>query len=228
MTVADLQGHMKSGGMSPPFAGGPPMTGINRADSGAAPAIPSGHPPIANGQSNLPAGHPPLDGGTDAAPSHTNLPFSYKVPESWREVPAVAPRRASFGITDGAQVANVSVIDFQASAGPMMADPLANINRWRGEVGLPQVTEDDLAKVTEAIEVDGQPATLVDAVPDAAKPQESQADRGTVAVMLKSGDTIWFFKMSGNRDLVAAQRDQFRAFLKSVRFNASGGAHDGN
>ena len=137
-------------------------------------------------------------------------------------------RKASFGITDGAQVANVSVIDFQASAGPMMADPLANVNRWRGEVGLPQVTEDDLAKVTEAIEVDGQPATLVDAVPDADKPQESQADRGTVAVMLKSGDTIWFFKMSGSRDLVAAQRDRFREFLKSVRFNASGGAHDGN
>jgi hypothetical protein len=46
--------------------------------------------------------------------------------------------------------------------------------------------------------------------------------------MLKSGDTIWFVKMKGSRDLVAAQRDQFKAFLKSVRFSAAGGAHDGN
>ena len=102
----------------------------------------------------------------------------------------------------------------------MMADPLANVNRWRGEVGLPQVTADELAKVTEPIEIDGQQATLVDAVPDASKHRESKADRGTLAAMLNTGDTIWFFKMTGDRDLVAAERDQFKAFLKSVRFKA--------
>jgi hypothetical protein len=234
MTIADLQGHMKSGGMSPPFAGrgpfsgGTPHTERDRDNAGTASKLPAGHPPIANGKPDLPAGHPPLETATDNAAPRNDSPLTYKAPESWHEKPLSGMRKASFSITDGGQLADVSVIDFRAAEGPMMADPLANVNRWRGEVGLPQVTENELPQVTESIEINGQKATLVDAVPDAAKPEQSQAERGTLAAMLKSGDTIWFFKLTGSRDLVAAQRDQFKAFLKSVRFSASGGAHDGN
>jgi hypothetical protein len=39
---------------------------------------------------------------------------------------------------------------------------------------------------------------------------------------------IWFFKMRGNRDVVAAQRDNFKSFLDSIRFASDGGAGDGN
>ncbi|HEY4233945.1 MAG TPA: hypothetical protein VGM76_11000 [Lacipirellulaceae bacterium] len=234
LTIVDLQGHMKSGGMSPPFAGGGPFSGgapfvgRDRDKSGTTANIPAGHPPIAGGAADLPAGHPPLDNATEKAAQHNDSPLTYKAPESWHEKPLTAMRKASFSIADGAQVADVSVIDFPTAAGPMMADPLANVNRWRGEVGLPQVTQKELTQCTESIEIDGKQATFVDAVPDTSKPDQSQADQGTLAAMLKSGDTIWFVKMKGSRDLVAAQRDQFKAFLKSVRFSAAGGAHDGN
>ena len=137
-------------------------------------------------------------------------------------------RKASFGIGDQQHAALVTVIDFPAAAGPMMADPLANVNRWRGEVGLPATTAEELSQVTAPIEIDGQKATFVDAVPDASKQTESKADRGTLAAMLTSGDTIWFFKMTGDRDVVANERDRFKEFLKSVRFKAEGGADDGN
>jgi hypothetical protein len=229
MTIADLRGHMKSGGMSPPFAGGLAMPGGDRADGGTGSGLPNGHPPIAEGATgSLPAGHPPIDAAAETPPSQNGSPLRFDAPPSWHEKPASGMRKASFSVADGTQLADVSVIDFPAAAGPMMANPLANVNRWRGEVGLPQVTEDELPHVTEPVEIDGKSATFVDAVPDAGKPQESQADRGTLAAMLENGDTIWFFKLTGSRDLVAAQRDQFKAFLKSVRFNASGGAHDGN
>jgi hypothetical protein len=229
LTVVDLRGHMKSGGMSPPFAGGATPE-ANRApgsatrDSGTNAALPAGHPPIAGSSPDLPAGHPTIE---VPVPRHES-PLSFKAPDGWREKPASGMRKASFSITDGTKAAEVSVIDFPAAAGPMMADPLANVNRWRGEVGLEAVTEADLAHATESIEIDGQKALLVDAVPDAAKPEQSQADRGTLAAMLKSGETIWFVKMTGDRDVVAGQRDQFKAFLKSIRFNGSGGVHDGN
>jgi hypothetical protein len=230
MTIADLRGRMKSGGMSPPFAGKMPAAGGNRGNASGATGLPAGDPPVAESSaSSLPAGHPPIDSTNESAPPpRTQSPLTYTVPESWHEKPASGMRKASFSITDRSQLADVSVIDFPAAAGPMMADPLANVNRWRGEVGLPQLSQDELSSATESIKVDGQPATLVDAVPDASKSEQSQSDRGTLAAMLKSGDTIWFFKLTGSRDLVAAQRDEFKAFLKSVRFNATGGAHDGN
>jgi hypothetical protein len=46
--------------------------------------------------------------------------------------------------------------------------------------------------------------------------------------MVTSGDRIWFVKMTGNREVVAAQEDEFKSFLKSFRFSADGGANDGN
>jgi hypothetical protein len=46
--------------------------------------------------------------------------------------------------------------------------------------------------------------------------------------MVRSGDRIWFVKMKGDRELVAAQRDQFETFVKSFRFAAEGGENHGN
>ena len=46
--------------------------------------------------------------------------------------------------------------------------------------------------------------------------------------MVTRGDTIWFFKLTGDRDLVAAQRDKFQSFLKSLRFAAPTEQRDGN
>jgi hypothetical protein len=238
MTVVDLRGHMKSGGMSPPLAGGAPFAGgatatssgpsdAGRGESGAAANLPAGHPPIDGARPGLPGGHPPLTADTAPA-SKFAAPLTYHAPDTWHELPAGGMRKASFGIGDQQQSALVTVIDFPAAAGPMMADPLANVNRWRGEVGLPPTTAEELANVTEPIEIDGQKATFVDAVPDASKQTESKADRGTLAAMLNTGDTVWFFKMTGDRDLIANERDRFKDFLKSVRIKAEGGAGDGN
>ena len=66
------------------------------------------------------------------------------------------------------------------------------------------------------------------AIPDAAKREESQVDRATLAAMVPHAGRIWFIKMIGSPDLVAAEQEHFKDFLKSVRFTADGGAPDGN
>ena len=57
--------------------------------------------------------------------------------------------------------AEVSLINFPTTEGSMIADPLANTNRWRREVGLPDLKQEELAKANELIEIDGKPAMLV-------------------------------------------------------------------
>ena len=136
-------------------------------------------------------------------------------------------RKAEFGIVDGTQEAVVTLSNFPASA-PNIAEPLANVNRWRTELGLGQITADALTGVTEEIEISGQPATLVRLVPDPEKPAESQATEATLAALVKTGDHVWFVKMRGPRSLVIAQEEQFKAFLKSITFPAAGGANHGN
>jgi hypothetical protein len=220
ITLVDLRGQFQdSGMMGGPFAGGASAT--NRAAPGSPNELPAGHPPIeATGRQQSSA--PPN------IPSDPNLP-KFEVPKSWQQrPPASAMRKAEFAIADGQKQAVVTLIDFPMNAGPMIADPLENVNRWRVEVGLPETTKDALDQEVEKIEIGGQPATYVKLVPDANKPEQSQADRATLAAMVASGDRIWFVKMSGNRETVAAQEDEFRSFLKSFRFPADGGANDGN
>ncbi|HMC12601.1 MAG TPA: hypothetical protein VKH44_14980, partial [Pirellulaceae bacterium] len=66
ITIVDMRGQFKSGGMTPPFAGGsfgPRATG-SRSTTNSADGLPSRHPPIdasANAAVGLPANHPPID-----------------------------------------------------------------------------------------------------------------------------------------------------------------------
>ena len=148
------------------------------------------------------------------------MTVKYESPDGWQPLPASGIRKAAFRVADGAREAMVTVIGFSAASGPMIADPLANVNRWRSEVGLEPLAAGDLSAAAEPIEIASLQAIYVEAIPDASKSQEPNADHGTLAAMATGDDVIWFFKITGDRDLVVAQRDQFKSFLKSVRFTA--------
>lgn len=213
MTIVDLSGRLRDGGMMPPFAGG--------ANRGTVPPV---APPSSTAQPTaLPPGHPPIA----AQPPAGQPPFAYETPPGWQSIPASGIRKAAFRLADNGQEALLTVIDFPADAGPMLSDPLANVRRWRGEVGLPALPDAELKATMTPIKIGGVTAQLVDATPSATDATQSQIERATLAAMLTRGDTIWFFKLTGNRDLVAAQRNHFESFLKSVRF-AGPGASDGN
>jgi hypothetical protein len=136
-------------------------------------------------------------------------------------------RKAAFRVQDGDKRAEVTVIDLLASA-PNVADPLENVNRWRKEIGLGPVEKDQLAELVHEINVNGKTSQYFELIPEPAKPAESQAKEATIAAAVPGGRMIWFFKMRGDRELVLAQRDQFKTFLNSIRFASDGGAGDGN
>jgi len=190
--------------------------------------------PPAKDNESLPAGHPPGDASVESAPdASSNIARSqssdpaFDLPKTWRILPADGMRKAAFSVADGSKQAVITVIELSTKA-PRVADPLDNVNRWRGEVGLPRVDKDSLAEVTESMKIGGLDATYMAAIPDASKPEESQIPRATLAAMVRDGERIWFFKMNGARELVAAEQQNFRDFLKSVRFTTDRGATDGN
>jgi hypothetical protein len=95
----------------------------------------------------------------------------------------------------------------------MFADPLQTANLWRSGVGMTPATPEEFAATSEKLEIGGRPATFVTAIPPADKPE------ATVAAMLTDGDQIWYFKFKGGRQLVVERQDEFKEFLKSVRFD---------
>jgi hypothetical protein len=100
----------------------------------------------------------------------------------------------------------------------MASTDLANVNRWRGQVGLAPVSEEELPKLAEAVEVAGQPAQLYDQVGD--NPGSGDKSRILAAIQRRDG-TPWFFKMTGDAQLVAEQKPVFAEFLKSVSFTVA-------
>jgi hypothetical protein len=156
----------------------------------------------------LPPGHPDTSGA--AAPA-----LQYKRPAGWQEVAPGEMRAASFRVAgkDGKQ-ADVSVIPLPGLAG----SDLDNVNRWRGQVGLSGVSEAELAKLAQPVEVAGQPAGLYEQA--GANAGSGEKTRILAAITRRDG-VSWFFKMTGDDALVAEQKPAFIDFLKSVSFPAA-------
>jgi hypothetical protein len=155
------------------------------------------------------AGGTPVAADTSASPSATpDAPpgATWNFPQGWTQEPQKPMRLASFT----AGQAEIIITQFgKDNAGGL----LPNINRWRGQVGLEGVN-DPKDSPSEAIQVGGQDGALFDFTGPA---QNGAAKRIRVAMII-SGQTLWFFKLTGPADAVSQQQPSFDAFLKSVQF----------
>jgi hypothetical protein len=169
--------------------------------------------PPATAPAALPTTMPATMPAGMAAPDNSSQPkLKYTLPDGWKEKALTQMRVASFEVSESGKTADVSVIPL----GGMAGGDLANVNRWRGQVGQPPLADDDLQKLAEKIAVAGQPADLYDVAGTA--PGNGDAER-ILGVILHNDDTAWFFKMTGDATLVENQKPAFIAFLKSVEFN---------
>ena len=152
------------------------------------------------------------------APDNSGLPaLQYALPAGWEKKAPTQMRVASFSAAQDGKQADVSVIPLAGMAG---TDP-ANVNRWRGQVGLSSLPEAELAQLAEKITVGDLPADLYDLAGTA--PGSGDAER-ILGVILHREGTAWFFKMTGDAGVVEAQKPAFVAFLKSVLFGAPAAA----
>src|SRR5690242_1458945 len=86
-----------------------------------------------------------------------SLPFTSDVPEGWEAVPARQFQVAAYEVRDGSRKASVSV----SSAG---GDVTANVNRWRGQIGLAPLDAAQIADQAQKIDIGGHGGMLVELV----------------------------------------------------------------
>ena len=147
------------------------------------------------------------DGGANGTPR-----LQWKTPAGWQEGQPNQVRLASFRIIGkDKRMADVSVVPLGGAAGT----DLANVNRWREQVGLQPITEEQVYKAGEKVDIGGQAGVLFD---QAGK--DSKGDKARIlAALLRRDGVSWFFKMTGDDELVAQQKPTFVEFLKSVVFS---------
>ena len=166
---------------------------------------------------------PVLASSAEKSGSNTNAPTppvlattavqpDYKAPPGWIAQPLSPMRLASFKVTgpNGAE-ADVSVVSLAGMAG----GDLANINRWREQLKLPPLSEDDIASISSHVNISGHDFLVTDLVSAEPLPPLNHKMR-IVAAASHQGEQTWFVKMTGDVDLVGAQKNHFLDFLRSL------------
>ena len=137
---------------------------------------------------------------------------AWEIPPGWREVAGSEMLLAKFAVGGQDGQAEVTVSSFPGEVGGL----LANVNRWRGQVGLPPIAAEDLEKTVSTFDVIGGRASLVDVNGHAAA-QGGKETRIVGVIWPRSGQT-WFYKMMGDSATTEREKDVFLKFVQSVRF----------
>lgn len=163
---------------------------------------------------------PPAPSSEPATPAVSaparDIGFTWTLPEGWTEN---APSRMKLlSLSAGRpleQVAELSVSAFPGDVGGQ----LANLNRWRRQVGLGPVSEQAMDGFVTPVTIAGIEGWQVDFTGPAGSAPDGAAARVMVAVVMRDGRS-WFFKLAGTDAAVEGEKERYSAFLDSVEFTA--------
>lgn len=144
------------------------------------------------------AGRPPADTGRSRPE-----PLSYTPPKHWNKQPAGSMQVAKFTTGEGDAKAEISISQLGGAAGGV----LPNVNRWRGQVGLEPLTDQNDVEA-EVMKVSGNDAALLEF--------RGTKGKSILVAMVNHDESVWFFKMMGDTTVVDQETTHFREFLATV------------
>jgi hypothetical protein len=137
---------------------------------------------------------------------------TWTIPAGWVKSPAAPFSIATFTTGPKEPNARLTVSPFPRYEN---ADVTSNVNRWRGQVGLPDASPEQIRKDLAHLDANGVTADLLDV-------SGVEARTGTklrlIVAMLTQGKTTWVIKLIGPDGVVAEQKNAFEAFVKSMKF----------
>lgn len=155
------------------------------------------------------AGTPP-EATADAAEPPAGGGLAWTLPAKWTETRGGdAMRFATLKPPVEGRV-DVSVIVLPGPAG----GELANVNRWRGQIGLPPLDEPSMARVRRSVSTRVGQVALYDFT------SEGQTRSRVIAGLASAGGNTWFIKMAGDERAVGAARQDFIRLVESLRLEA--------
>ena len=135
------------------------------------------------------------------ATENADTELTWTAPSAWQPTAPPQFAAAAFATPDDL-TASVSILSRAGGA------PLPNINRWRGQLGLPPASEADLPNVTSHLHIGDLEATGVDFTGNGNR---------MLATIIPAGSRAYFFKLMGPAEKVAGQQANFEAWINSIR-----------
>ena len=173
---------------------------VATAPSAAPTMAPAAAPSSGIMPATMPAGLP--------TPDNSGLPrLKYTVPTGWTEKAPSQMRVASFSVSDSGKNVDISVVPLSGMGG----GDFANVNRWRGQIGLAPLDAASLPASRKTLNTKVGPVSLFDFT--------SEGDQKTrlVAGLASVNGSSWFFKMTGDATAVGSALPAFTQLITSLR-----------
>jgi len=145
-------------------------------------------------------------------PQSDDSVIQFETPDGWKPGELVISRggitirhQAAFVVSDGQRRIEITVDRM-----PAMGSFLQNVNRWRGQIGLEPIEREELDEVRQSIEIGGSAADYVELV------GQSESILGVIAIR---ENEAWYLKLKGDNELANREKENFQAFVKSIKFN---------
>jgi hypothetical protein len=183
---------------------------------GALPAAgPGAAPAPMPGAGGTPGGTPGgMPGGMSGAevppPPAPDAPLHWSVPKGWTQTPGSGMRFATLTPPAGNGKAECSVICLPGQAG----GELANVNRWRGQIGLEPLDEKGIASNRHVVKSHAGPVAVFDFTS-----QGAAQTRMLAAILVAKDGQSWFLKLVGDAPAVAKARPDYLRFLETLRLD---------
>ncbi|MBX3364298.1 MAG: hypothetical protein KF866_05975 [Phycisphaeraceae bacterium] len=159
--------------------------------------------------------HPAAPQTPDVQPPAARQPSDaiWIIPDGWRTKSDLPPSRlATFLIDDPDGELEVAVTRFPGDVGGM----LANINRWRGQIGLGEVSDDDLPQLLEPFTTNGFEGRLVHL-------QGPSQHILAASIFETAQQRTWFVRVTTSPQAAERIKDDVFAFARSFSLDH---AHD--
>ena len=127
--------------------------------------------------------------------------FTVRLPEGWSEQPGSGMRLATYTIGE-------TSIDFSLIA-LSVGDTVSNVNRWRGQVGLPPAEPAAIMSRLEMLQAGDRKIRYIEIYNEA-------ADRGIIAAIVDLSPQFWFFSAKGTAAELKANASDIRGFEESL------------
>ena len=151
----------------------------------------------------FPGGMAPPRVPSNPPPPSSDLKFD--APKEWKPSAGNQFSLKAFEVVDGDEKVEITV---SATGG----DLLANMNRWRAQVGQTEFKQEELTEALKPREVNGLSAMFI----EMHSPETAPNKQSILGVVVPDGDRTWFIKLRGSTKVAEQERQRLEDFAKSL------------
>jgi hypothetical protein len=153
-----------------------------------------------------------MGGGGTVAASSGERPYEWITPTGWEELAPSSMRLANFQI-GGAGGAECYFTVMGGGGGGV----LANVNRWRNQIGLDPITDAEVGALPTMALLSSEAKVVSLSGAYKGMGDTAEAGFGLLGLVMVEGGQAFFVKMTGPEAVLVAERGNFEAFVASLR-----------